>query len=71
MISDSGIYKIINEINGNFYIGSAFNIQKRWARHDNDTVFRSIREACKVTGLHHSKVRAYCECSDNLIWRYG
>lgn len=29
----SGIYKIVNKINGKFYIGSSENIKKRWARH--------------------------------------
>lgn len=29
----SGIYKITNTINGDFYIGSAVNIRKRWNRH--------------------------------------
>lgn len=28
-----GIYKIINKINGKFYIGSAVNIKKRWSQH--------------------------------------
>jgi len=29
----SGIYKIINQINGNFYIGSSKNLKKRWKHH--------------------------------------
>ena len=29
----SGIYKIINKINGKYYIGSAVNLNKRWRKH--------------------------------------
>jgi group I intron endonuclease len=29
----SGIYKIINKVNGNYYVGSAQNIRKRWNYH--------------------------------------
>lgn len=32
----SGIYKIENQVNGRFYIGSAINIQKRWRYHIQD-----------------------------------
>lgn len=32
----SGIYKIINQVNGRFYIGSAVNIKKRWRYHIED-----------------------------------
>lgn len=31
-----GIYMIKNEINGNFYIGSSKNINKRWTQHKSD-----------------------------------
>jgi group I intron endonuclease len=29
----SGIYKILNKINGKFYIGSSINIKTRWSKH--------------------------------------
>lgn len=32
----TGIYKILNKINGKFYIGSAVNIETRWRRHKYD-----------------------------------
>lgn len=32
----TGIYKILNKINGKFYIGSAINIKQRWRRHKLD-----------------------------------
>jgi len=32
----SGIYTIINQVNGKFYIGSAVNIKKRWTEHRRD-----------------------------------
>ena len=30
---DIGIYKIVNKINGDFYVGSSKNINKRWGQH--------------------------------------
>lgn len=30
---NSGIYKIVNTVNGKFYIGSAINFERRWALH--------------------------------------
>jgi len=41
----SGIYSIINEVNGKFYIGQAQNIKKRWANH-----IRDLRK-----GIHRNK----------------
>ncbi len=35
----TGIYKILNKINGKFYIGSAINIEARWRRHRHDGTF--------------------------------
>jgi group I intron endonuclease len=32
----SGVYKIVNTINGNCYIGSAVNIRNRWIEHKGD-----------------------------------
>lgn len=32
----TGIYKILNKINGKFYIGSAVDIETRWRRHKHD-----------------------------------
>ena len=32
----SGIYKIINKINGKYYVGSSINIYKRWKEHIKD-----------------------------------
>ena len=32
----SGIYKIINKINGKYYIGSSKNIQRRWNEHKSE-----------------------------------
>ena len=33
MISTIGIYKIINKVNGKYYVGSSLNINKRWSVH--------------------------------------
>lgn len=51
----SGIYKIKNTINNNFYIGSALNIRKRWNIHISD-----LRR-----GKHHS------EHLQNAFNKYG
>ncbi len=40
----SGIYRIVNQVNGKFYIGSATNIASRWSTHR-----QSLRK-----GKHHS-----------------
>jgi group I intron endonuclease len=40
----SGIYKIINKLNGKYYVGSAVNIDRRWSRH-----LYSLKK-----GIHHN-----------------
>jgi len=35
-IKKSGIYKIINKVNGKYYIGSSNDIKGRWSEHKND-----------------------------------
>ena len=35
-IKISGIYKIVNRVNGKYYVGSSNNIKKRWSKHKND-----------------------------------
>ena len=34
----AGVYKITNNITGDFYIGSSKNIERRWTRHKNPSV---------------------------------
>ena len=34
----SGVYKITNNITGDFYIGSSKNIEKRWYQHKSPSV---------------------------------
>lgn len=41
----SGVYKITNTINGNFYIGSSIRIRERWYEH----------KYLLNKGTHHSK----------------
>ena len=36
MARQSGIYKIVNQVNGRFYIGSAIDLEKRWRNHQSD-----------------------------------
>lgn len=44
-MADSGVYAIINTVNGNRYIGSSANISQRWNEHK--------RMLCK--NMHHSR----------------
>lgn len=45
MLSDGGIYVIINRLNGNTYVGSALKFSRRWKKH-----IRDLR-----LGKHHSR----------------
>jgi group I intron endonuclease len=36
MDKNCGIYKIINKIDGNYYVGSSSNVLRRWNRHKNN-----------------------------------
>lgn len=44
MLNQSGIYEILNTVNGKRYIGQASNFKKRWIRHQNEL----------KNGKHHS-----------------
>jgi group I intron endonuclease len=44
MTMRSGIYRIINTVNGKFYVGSAVDLDQRWARHRFDL----------MGGVHHN-----------------
>jgi len=55
MITRSGIYVIINKVNGKFYIGSAVNLKNRWSAHK-QRLFK---------GIHHS---LHLQCAWN---KYG
>lgn len=45
MLSDGGIYVIINRLNGNTYVGSAVKFSRRWKKHLSDLKH----------GKHHSR----------------
>lgn len=47
---DTGIYQIVNTLNGRTYIGSAVSLKKRWREH-----VRQLRK-----GIHHSKFMQRC-----------
>ena len=36
----SGVYKIVNKITGDFYIGSSVNIMRRWRDHRNPAAWK-------------------------------
>jgi len=42
---DSGVYEIVNTVNGNRYVGSAVKFSKRWCKHKRDL----------NSGKHHSR----------------
>lgn len=60
-MSNTGIYKIENTLNGKFYIGSSCRIKQRWKRHESDL-------RCKK---HHSLAlqRAYNKYGN--VFRYS
>ena len=35
-----GVYRIINTVTGDFYIGSSKNIKQRWAEHKCDSTWK-------------------------------
>ena len=45
MLSDGGIYVIVNRLNGNTYVGSAVKFTRRWKKHKSDL----------KAGKHHSR----------------
>jgi group I intron endonuclease len=66
------IYKITNEVDGKFYIGSTNNLIKRYYTHIHD--IRSDRKTCvkliravNKHGEEHFKFEIVCECSTDEI----
>lgn len=47
-----GIYKIINIITNDFYIGSSVNIERRWKTHRNE-LMRGIHHNAKLLNAYH------------------
>lgn len=73
--SKSGIYKILNSINGKFYIGSAVNFKKRWGWHIKDLRAKKHRNKYLENAWHiygenafEFSILEYCE-KDELIKR--
>lgn len=68
-IKKSGVYQIVNEINGKTYIGSSKDIELRWAKHRYDCKkppkYRSIlRDAIRKHGIENFTfiIIEECEC---------
>lgn len=57
-MGNSGIYKITNIVNGNFYIGSSSNIRKRKEKH-----FRYLRRGCHENKHLQNAFNKYGETS--------
>jgi len=69
----TGIYKITNEINGKYYIGSSINIKKRWGEHrrslnHGDHCSRYLQRSWNKHGRKwfNFSVVLICEPSDRL-----
>jgi group I intron endonuclease len=66
-IKKSGVYQIVNEINGKFYIGSSVDIVNRWAAHrhtfKNEPKYNSrIISAVRKYGIEHFTFIVLEEC---------
>lgn len=72
---NSGIYKIINNQTGRFYIGSAFNTEQRWQRHlrqleQNKHFNYNLQEEWSAYGKQNFTFIVLENCSpDNILQR--
>jgi group I intron endonuclease len=70
--TQSGIYKIINKINGNFYIGSSVNIQNRWNNHiksANGVGKYPIHNAIRKYGIENFEFTILESCSTDELMK--
>lgn len=72
-INLSGIYKIINLVNGKFYIGSAVHFRKRWELHrsnlrNNKHDNRHLQNAWNLYGekIFKFEILKFCD-KENLL----
>lgn len=72
-LNRSGIYAIINNINGNLYVGSATNVRKRWQAHRKDLRSNKhhsiyLQRAYNKYGIENFKyvVLTFCDKEDTL-----
>lgn len=68
----SGIYQILNEINGESYIGSSVNIIERWQRHRKDLKgnrhhSRFLQRAYNKYGVENFKYLVLEFCEKNIL----
>lgn len=68
----SGIYKIVNTINNNIYIGSAINFKVRWNNHKNKLnknchVNLHLQNAWNKYGYQKFKFEVIEECEKNIL----
>ena len=71
MLKISGVYKIVNKVNGKYYIGSSSNIIRRWYRHRTDLNRNKhsnqyLQNAVNKYGLNNFELIIEREFSDNL-----
>lgn len=58
-----GIYKITNQLNGNFYIGQSVNIYKRWVEHCRSVDSSPIHKAIQKYGKESFTLEILEECN--------
>lgn len=67
----SGIYKIINNITGDFYIGSSKNIKERWRTHKKQITWKlrpsKLYEAFQQYGLNNFTFLILENCDSNIL----
>lgn len=67
----SGIYAILNLINGKCYVGSAVNIQRRWRKHaecmQTKTHSRKLQNALNKYGVGNFKFLTLEHCAEELL----
>lgn len=63
----SSIYRILNKINGNCYIGSSLNVEKRY-KHHLSTLRHNIRKAKQNTTLSQETIKKMSEAKKGKPW---
>lgn len=75
MTTKSGIYKIINILNGHFYYGSSVNISSRWANHkkltkSGSTKLPHLYSAMRKHGINKFEIKPIIVCEKQELEYY-
>lgn len=64
----TGIYRILNTLDGNCYVGSSRDIIQRWQVHKSPkSTSRLVREAMQRDGIENFKLEILEECAVELL----